>query len=322
MHTLPNDAKQRGEAANKLIEQLSAKPEEGDNATPHIPAAAEQASSQEVHPPITEEKSDAGALQAENAHLKQALSTLQGKYSAEVPTLSRQLKEARAELHALREVRKQPADQTLPFNVDSIEQEYGADMAAIAKSAQSATEQIKELSAMDEARRVANEQAQAEQTQQQFNGEVEKLIPDFWEKKNNAPAWHNFLASYAPNGETWMEKAEREMANLNAQGVASIYSMFETTQKTESPAQPHADPSKQNKQQSPVDPREQLVPPTTTGGGEQGDKKVWTQREVNNLYAEKDKAARGQSQLSLDELEELERDFFAAQNDGRYRPDL
>ncbi|MCT4627944.1 hypothetical protein [Halodesulfovibrio sp.] len=320
---IPTGAKQQGEAADALIQKLNDAQNKADDATLPPPSAAQQANSQENQQPATEEQSKTDTLEAENAHLKQALSTLQGKYSAEVPELSRQLREARAELQALHDLRAQRSEQQPAFDVDTIRQEYGDDMVAIAESAQAATQQVQELTALDEARRTANEKAQAEEAQRLFNEQVEALIPDFWSQKNNDPAWHSFLEEYTPSGETWRAKAEREMQQKNAQGIASIYSMYEAS-KALSAQQPDSHQPADTPQPEPqprIDPREQLVPPKTTGGNDTGDKRVWTSRDVNTLYAEKDKASRGQSRFTLAELEEQEKDLFAAQSEGRFLSD-
>lgn len=324
MAEIPKAAKQQGKAADELIKQLNAQPNDTpvDTAIPS-PAAAQPVSQQEVQPPTTVKEGDdeLTRLRGENEHLRQSYASLQGKYRKEVPTLAGQVRELKASLDALRNAQQTQAAAAPAFNSEAIASEYGDDVAAIAKSAEASARRVAELEAAETARQEAAATHAQDLVQQDFNQQIDELIPNFWGEKNNDPEWIAFLNTYTNSGETWMEKANREMATRNANGVKAIYDVFEASRKA-----PAASPSPEQPAPSQVqDPREALVPPKTTGHGEGQDKKVWTKAAISELYAEKDKLSRGQkSQFTPQELEEQERDFFAAQTDGsgRYQPNL
>lgn len=176
--------------------------------------------------------------------------TLQGKYNAEVPRLTRALQEAQQQIAAMQQRFEQlTAKQTEEKQADSVKlaadpkdiEDFGADLVAmvhrqVERAASSLMQQFyKQVASFDSRVKAIEHQlsgvsARTESTlEQQFFATLTNLVPD-WEKINSDERWLAWLAEadpvYGAPRQAALESAQRA---FDAQRVANVFRAFKAT---------------------------------------------------------------------------------------------
>lgn len=194
--------------------------------------------------------------QKEYRRLEAAHSTLQGKYRAEVPRLSQELRELKAQTQSLREQleasQQPPAKEATQEVLDKIREEYGPELAELFSKYVDATtkEQVKPMAERFE----HLEQRQQHSDQQRFLAELGHAVPD-WQRINADPGFSGddgWLAQIDPmTGRRRQDALDEAAAAQDASRVAAIFQLYQADAGHAPPA-PGAPPA-----QTPAeDPRE------------------------------------------------------------------
>lgn len=264
-----------------------------------------QETAETPEPTATQEDSVA-ELRAEMERIKHAHTVLQGKYKAEVPRLSAELKQRKGELEALQtenarikeeqaQAPSQPSDYGIP------EEEYDESVVRMAERvSDSKTKQVVEAmqTKMD-----AVQNQLAAQTQASFYGELERLVPD-WETVNAQDEWL-----------TWLDETDRYTGvtrqallddAFNAGDVvrtANFFEDFKGTEKTPAQQKTATAPSVSSQ-----------VVPRSTSGAPVSQKPTMTMAEWE---AKVQRVTSQRGSHTAESLRELEAELDAAIREGR-----
>ena len=246
---LPSQVRKQAERAEVLIEQLKATepPQEPKIEEPPI----EEPKAEDV-PPVDPPPEDTWETKYR---------VLQGKYDAEVPRLSREIRSLRSQLEqssglaeqvkALQaqisglETQLQAKAQQQPEagdeDLERLTEEYGPSIVksiekVAARIAQQHIEQTRELIKPlqtkveeSEAERKARQQKEAMDEQSRaFAEAVNDLVPD-WEAIDAMPTFHGFLAEVLPDGRTRQDLLAQACRAHDATGAARIFAQFKRT---------------------------------------------------------------------------------------------
>jgi len=183
---------------------------------------------------------------------EQQYRALKGKYDAEVPRLSRDLRDAREreqratqelsdlrkEVNELRQKGEQAnagAEQRKPAISDELRTQYAREygdefMDVVTAVAQDILEQRMQPleSRIDETRREVSEVGRA-MNQREFFRELQQLVPD-WEAINQEQDWLRWLAEYDPMaGKTRQDALDEAYANLDYVRMAALFDAYKGT---------------------------------------------------------------------------------------------
>ena len=327
-------SKKAGEEANRLINELNQEPGKAapdettaqDEATKKAEAEASADSEQNLDQSSPLEKGAEPAPAGEDWEAR--FKGLQITYQRDVPELRGQLLVANQSLDSLRseftalkeqldsapdEQSEKPAE--LELTAEEIEQ-YGPGLIEmmkrisqngsgdLAKQVVGLQQTIAELKAGQDS--IVKHTAVSEEDK--FFSELDAAVPD-WEKINHDPKFHAFLAETVPytgNERQVFLKQARE--SFDAKATIQFFTDFKDTV---SPG------SSQDSEHKPdLEIPENMVTPKNSGGGAPPaeEKKYYTVDEVNRFYKEK---AGGKYRGKETEARKLEKDIFAAGNEGR-----
>lgn len=353
MAALPKAVQKQVDEANRLAEQLSKerlnptpppepKPPAADSGTPPPAAAAPPA----ADPPAGEPAAPSPAPAAPEAW-EQKYRVLQGKYNAEVPRLQRtvseqssrieqmsqQLTATQAMLGTLAQNRvaapgSQSPTPAAPARLvkDEEVKEFGEDLTDFIgrvaeervlrvvdgriKPVQQQVEQVRQS-----ATQVAN--AQAQTAQERLLLALDAQVPD-WRQLNNDESFLSWLDQVDPySGSKRMELLRQAYEANNVSRVVAFFNGYRSEHAVVTP--PPAAPSPP-KDAPPVKLEEMVAPgapkPGPTGAQDGAGKRVWTQAEIAKFYND---CRAGKFKTQQARRDEIERDIFAAQREGRIR---
>ena len=276
-------------------------------------------------------------VKSERTDWKQKYSVLKGKYDAEVPRLSSELRDAHGRITKLEdkltELATKPVTQPeetksrADFTPEEIE-DYGEDLLdVIGRKARSIVEQ-EYLPKMDELNAHINQlQQQLGETGQrvgkfetnevfaQLDREVEN-----WRKTNVDPKFHEWLDQTDPyTGETRKELMLKAFDQKNAQRVKAFFVNYAKENAAVVPDPTDPAPSGQGGMESgsTLDLENYVAPGTPRQGGDAGapkDKRRWTSAEIGRFYSDVQK---GKYRSRPEDKARIEADIVAATREGR-----
>lgn len=341
---LPDQIRKQSEAVQKLYEELNTDPEappqgEGEQSDPPEPTQEPQASDAGEAPPNGQEKEtpepkkqvNPDAIEGEG--FEQKYRTLQGMYNREVPRLLSQNRELGQRLNQMEQLlanmqeqqksEPQPtAENTKPLVSDAEIEEYGPETVDLFRrlSRQETLPYIQKIAELEgtikdlktsvvpQVENVVQRERQT--TQERFWADIDQAVPD-WREINNNQDFHTWLLEYDPMyGSTRQELLEQAQSQFNSQRVVSFFETWKRMNPThgqEQKAENSSSREELEKQVSPGKSRSASVPTTSEG-------RTYTPEDIREFF--KDVSA-GKYKGREDERNRIERDIFAAQQQGR-----
>jgi hypothetical protein len=301
------------------------------------PAGAPTAEVTELHPkPEGGEPEVTPEPKPERTDWKQKYSVLKGKYDAEVPRLSEQVRDANTRINGLEDrlAAMAPAPAPEPedkprtdFTPEEIA-DYGEDLLDVmGRKAREIVEseyspQIKTLTAEVNSLKVQlgeTGQKVAKQETNEVFAQLDGTVKD-WRKVNVDPAFHVWLDQVDPfTGESRKNLMLNAFNRKNAQQVKAFFDKYAEENATVI-QDPTAGPSGQGgNQAATLDLENYIAPGQPRSGGDVGapkDKRVWTNAEIGAFYSDVQK---GRYKTRPEDKARIEADIVAATKEGRIR---
>jgi hypothetical protein len=262
--------------------------------------------------------------------------TLQGKYDAEVPRLHQDVRQLNAQLGSMQQLLaslnsqpnvqaqshpQQPAQPSAPKLVsDKDIQDYGADTIdlvrrvvreEVAPVLGQVREQLNQFGARFNTQ-VQNVAARQNLTaDEMFFARLDQMLPD-WKVVNGDTKFHAWLSEIDPMTgiarQVYLDDARR---SLDVMRVINIFNQYKSaTPRSEPASTPKPNPASElEKQIAPGRSRSDAAPVTSTA-----QKRSYTPAEISQFY---DDVLRGKYKTRKQEMEQIERDIFAAQRENR-----
>ena len=363
MSALPKQVQDQIDKANEIIEIISKPVEVNEDGTPKLD---EQGNFIPIEPPAeppvepviepvavepTPTPAPAPVVSVEDETMEHKYKVLQGKYNAEVPKLSKDLKESKDLIIEMRQrvnntesllatmaATAAPAAPAAPVPLpeplvspDEIER-FGPDLidliGRVAKQEvlPEVDVRIKPLDGrFDTIEESASHDRKtvAESDRAKVLAALNEAVPE-WETQNEDKVflqWLNENDVYAgvPRG-ALLTQAYR--AN-DATRVIAFFKGFQTENAVVTP-EGEVTPPAETPPAEPQQALEQLVAPGTpktgtTGAPDESGKRIWTRADISAFYAQKNEFITRGKEVP-EEYEKYEKDLFAAQNEGRVRP--
>ncbi len=268
-------------------------------------------------------------LAEELARYKQRYNTLMGKYNAEVPRLTNELKEMKAQMSELMEAAKAPKKsqpempeigEVTPADVDA----FGADLIDLIKRQSAATSREvvdgykAEIQALkEENKKLQGKVGSVEQTQQYTSqqaviNKLGELVPD-WETLNQDERFLEWLGDSDPmSGQPRQAYLDDAMAKLDPKRIAHVFNTYKQAAGLSNPPAKKAAKPEVQRQVTPGKSRVTTSSPSVS----QDASKIWTSREIEQYY----KAVRaGEYQGKEAEARSIEQQIDLAVSQGRFR---
>ena len=320
--------------AQAEIDSLLAEVDVSEDAAEEQPASAEVT---ELRPVEKEQPTE----KVERTDWKQKYHVLQGKYDAEVPRLSSDLRDANKRIETLEDrisdlASKKP-EETSPeqnlrtdFTADEIE-DYGEDLLdVIGRKARQIVEaeyrpQIAQLEST-----VTTLKAQLGETgqrvgkfeQNEIFAQLDATVEN-WRKINVDPEFHGWLDQLDPfSGETRKTLLLRAFDRKNAHQVEAFFKRFNEENAAVSPNPTDPAPSGQGGTESgsTLDLNNYVAPGQPKGGsgaaGAPRDKRIWSSSDIKNFYSDIQK---GRYRNRPEDKVRIEADIVAATREGRVK---
>ena len=330
--SIPKQVQKQSEEVQELYKQINGETEE---AQATAEAAPEEAVN-DVAEPITSDSVEEQAPQSEPQEQtesddqepkqddwQQKYRSLQGMYNADVPRLNaenRDLASRVSQLEGLLSTMQEPAQQTsAPVEkliTDDDVKEYGDSIAVMRKAArEEVAQEIAQLRQQVGQLQGVLPQVQQVQAQQKKSGEqtfwssIASEVPN-WSDINNDPDFQSWLLAIDPltgiSRQTYLEDAQK---NLDASRVINFFRTWEGETGKTNTAQVD-----RTAQQSQL--QKQVAPGRSRNNGVKasGQNRTYTQNDIKEFYAD---IRKGKYKGRDDERGRIERDIFAAQQEGR-----
>ena len=257
---------------------------------PEVEKPAEPAA---VTPPPVE------ANPQEEASFKRRFEVLQGKYSAEVPRMAAEIRDLKEKLSQAQTAAK--AKESAPAQVSRVSQaeveEYGENFVDFVKraAADNVPTDVGEI-------RATVEQLKSEThrlARERFFGDLTQMAPQ-WDSLNENKDFLAWLAGVdAFSGRSRSAMFDEAYESLDAWRVANFFNSYRGEQET-----------------VPTEPdllAQQVEPPTSKVSAPPPGKKLWTPAMITAFYADV-----REGRITGAQKESIEKDFFAAQREGRF----
>jgi hypothetical protein len=328
---LPKAVQQQIKAANELHQQLMAPP------PPEVPP---EVPPENVNSPVNT------APPPEPTDFEHRYKVLQGKYNAEVPRLQRQVNDTNVHLQQLQQQliatqgmlasfgQRQAAPAPTPAPpVRLVKDEeintFGKDLHDfISRTAQETVQPLLEARSkvieqqVNETRNTATQAVQrvSEADKQRVLALLTDQVEN-WQGINQAPEFLEWLSQYDPySGRRRGELLREAYSAYDGPRVVGIFKGFLTEHATVAPPAAAPAPAPQAQAESQRTLEEFTAPGTTKPPGAtsapEGNKRIWTERDVKKFY---DDCTAGKYRTNMKRRDEIERDIFAAQAEGRFR---
>jgi hypothetical protein len=345
---LPEQIRKQDEAVQELYKQINGEgdtPEKQETAPVQDEVAPEPEvglqDSETADDNVAEETADSapsptGGDKSGEETLLQKYRTLQGMYNAEVPRLHQQNKELGNRIQQMEQLlasmskpENKPAQPPTPEKYITEEDvaEYGDSLEVMRKvSREEVGPVMAKLAAIEKAlgslqsdvvpQIQAVSKRQAASAEQQFWADLTSAVPD-WREINDVQEFQNWLLEVDPltgiNRQTYLEDAQRQ---LDARRVASFFTTWmnisgrANTARSDGTAPTRKAQSELEKQVSPGRSRNTGTPAPNKG-------KMWTPVDITKFF---DAVRSGKYKGREAERDQIERDIFAAQREGRIQP--
>lgn len=331
---LPRAVQKQVNEANEIMEELKKPPEsvEAEQESQQEQEQEEQAASQpepQQEPEPQEEPEQGAAPEPHKDDFEQKYKVLQGKYNAEVPRLNGQLRSLKEDLNAalqriqqLEKPKKEAAPEVQQTTESLISEEeiedYGSDfMDLVGRKAQEIAnrtvadlkQEISELNEQLNGVRTTVRQTDHERFMSQLDQKVEN-----WRTINEDARFLNWLDEPDVYAGTERGRLLREAYQKgDVERVAAFFNGFlkeNAAVSDDAPSRPQGDTSKVS-MDSLVAPGKQRG---STSDGARNQKRIWTEVEIEQFYAD---VAKGRYKKDPERKDQLERDIFSAMNEGR-----
>ena len=324
---------------NKADEAAKAAQDEIDNLLHEVePEAKPTADVTELHPqPEGGDPDPTPEVKPERTDWKQKYSVLKGKYDAEVPRLSQDLRDANNRINGLEDkfagLAAQPKEEVVAPRADFTDEEvadYGEDLLeVIGRKARSIVEneyrpQIStlqnELSTMKTQLGETGQKVGKFETNEVF-AQLDREVKD-WREINVDPEFHGWLDRVDPfSGITRKDLLLSAFNRKNAHQVKAFFDGYAQENATVVPPTADPQPSGQGGTHgSTLDLGKYVAPGTPRSGGDTGapnsQKRVWTNQEIGSFYQSVQK---GHYKKRPDDKARIEADIVAATREGRIK---
>ena len=330
--SIPKQVQKQSEEVQELYKQINGETEEAQATAEAAPAEAVNdvaepttSDSVEEQAPQSEpqEQAESGDQEPKEADWQQKYRSLQGMYNADVPRLNaenRDLSSRVSQLEGLLSSMQEPAQQTPVQSekliTDDDVKEYGDSIAVMRKAArEEVSQEIAQLKQQLGQLQGVLPQVQQVQAQQKKSGEqtfwstIASEVPN-WSDINNDPDFQSWLLAIDPltgiSRQTYLEDAQK---NLDASRVVNFFRTWEGENGKTNTAQVD-----RTAQQSQL--QKQVAPGRSRNNGVKtsGQNRTYTPNDIQEFYAD---VRKGKYKGRDDERGRIERDIFAAQQEGR-----
>lgn len=294
--SLNRKVKEQNERADQILQQVYGKTEEA----PKDPVAEKP---QEVAP--VEAKAEPEQKPVDDWEHKYRV--LQGKYSAEVPRMSEEIRELKASIQELKEVKAPQASEVdlKSMTPESVVEQFGEDFAAAvgAIAERIAAKQGKVLRDEFEPKVTAVTERTAQTARQEFMRDLTAIVPD-WKSIDVEDGFTAYLDEVDElSGNTRRDFFNSADASNNAQRIAKFFASYKATKAPVKPV-PQVE--------SRISIDNQLSPSTSSRSESVPGKRYWTQADIRKFYQDQRRGL-----ISDQEAKRIESDIFAAQGEGR-----
>jgi len=330
--SIPKQVQKQSEEVQELYKQINGETEEAQANAEATPAeavndVAEPTTSDSVEEQAPqsepEGQTESGDQEPKQDNWQQKYRSLQGMYNADVPRLNaenRDLSSRVSQLEGLLSTVQEPTQQT-PVHADKLitdddVKEYGDSIAVMRKAArEEVSQEIAQLRQQLGQLQGVLPQVQQVQAQQKKSGEqtfwttISNEVPN-WNEINNDEAFKSWLLEIDPltgiSRQTYLEDAQKQ---LDANRVIQFFRTWEGATGKTNTAQ--VDRSAQQSQL-----QKQVSPGKSRNNGVKasGQTKTYTQNDIKEFFAN---VRKGKYKGRDEERGRIERDIFAAQQEGR-----
>ena len=330
--SIPKQVQKQSEEVQELYKQINGETEEAQATAEAAPEEAVNnvaepttSDSVEEQAPQSEpqEQTESGDQEPKQDDWQQKYRSLQGMYNADVPRLNaenRDLSSRVSQLEGLLSTMQEPAQQTPVQSekliTDDDVKEYGDSIAVMRKAArEEVAQEIAQLRQQVGQLQGVLPQVQQVQAQQKKSGEqtfwstITSEVPN-WNDINNDPDFQSWLLAIDPltgiSRQTYLEDAQK---NLDASRVVNFFRTWEGETGKTNTAQVD-----RTAQQSQL--QKQVAPGRSRNNGVKasGQNRTYTPNDIQEFYAD---VRKGKYKGRDDERGRIERDIFAAQQEGR-----
>ena len=330
--SIPKQVQKQSEEVQELYKQINGETEEAQATAEAAPEEAVNdvaepttSDSVEEQAPQSEpqEQTESGDQEPKQDDWQQKYRSLQGMYNADVPRLNaenRDLSSRVSQLEGLLGSMQEPAQQTPVQSekliTDDDVKEYGDSIAVMRKAArEEVSQEIAQLRQQLGQLQGVLPQVQQVQAQQKKSGEqtfwstIASEVPN-WSDINNDPDFQSWLLAIDPltgiSRQTYLEDAQK---NLDASRVVNFFRTWEGENGKTNTAQVD-----RTAQQSQL--QKQVAPGRSRNNGVKasGQNRTYTPNDIQEFYAD---VRKGKYKGRDDERGRIERDIFAAQQEGR-----
>ena len=330
--SIPKQVQKQSEEVQELYKQINGETEEAQATAEAAPEEAVNdvaepttSDSVEEQAPQSEpqEQTESGDQEPKQDDWQQKYRSLQGMYNADVPRLNaenRDLSSRVSQLEGLLSTMQEPAQQTPVQSekliTDDDVKEYGDSIAVMRKAArEEVSQEIAQLKQQLGQLQGVLPQVQQVQAQQKKSGEqtfwstINSEVPN-WNDINNDPDFQSWLLAIDPltgiSRQTYLEDAQK---NLDASRVVNFFRTWEGESGKTNTAQVD-----RTAQQSQL--QKQVAPGRSRNNGVKasGQNRTYTPNDIQEFYAD---VRKGKYKGRDDERGRIERDIFAAQQEGR-----
>jgi len=330
--SIPKQVQKQSEEVQELYKQINGETEEAQATAEAAPEEAVNdvaepttSDSVEEQAPQSEpqEQTESGDQEPKQDDWQQKYRSLQGMYNADVPRLNaenRDLSSRVSQLEGLLSTMQEPAQQTPAVAekliTDDDVKEYGDSIAVMRKAArEEVAQEIAQLRQQVGQLQGVLPQVQQVQAQQKKSGEqtfwsaIASEVPN-WSDINNDPDFQSWLLAIDPltgiSRQTYLEDAQK---NLDASRVVNFFRTWEGENGKTNTAQVD-----RTAQQSQL--QKQVAPGRSRNNGVKasGQNRTYTPNDIQEFYAD---VRKGKYKGRDDERGRIERDIFAAQQEGR-----
>ncbi len=346
MGALPAQVQKQVDKANEILEELN-KPVEDPAAEPAPTPAVEPAPAASDEPiPVVVVADPEPAPEPVPDTAEHKYKVLQGKYNAEVPKLSRDLRDSQEQVTELRQrinntesliasmqavqtpaAPAEPTTTELPVVTEDEIRQFGPDLVDLIGRVAERTllPQIDSRVQPLGDRIAAGEQSASKTIKDELKSNRDKLldalttaVPE-WIQQNEDKVFLRWLNENDPYA--GVPRGQLLTNAFNSNNVDVVIAIFKGFQTENAVVTPESDVTPPVTPEEPQLALDELVAPGTPKTGtasapDESGKRVWSRKMISDFYAAKNEVHRKGQQLS-DEFVALEKDLFAAQRDGR-----
>lgn len=312
--TLPKAIQAQIDAADAIVEQMNGAP-----APAETPAEAPEPQPA-PQPPEVVVPQVVPAQQPQHDEWKSRFDTLRGKYDAEVPRLSQQVRELQTATQTLlaenERLKAERANAPANLVTDADREAFGADLIdAMDRVAKQATSPV-----LQEVERLWQEKSQLEErlgsvnkevavsAQDRYQTKLTQMVPN-WETVNQDQGFLVWLGQTDPVfGVARQAALDAAYHRLDAVATAAVFQAYLATT---TPAAPVT--AARQELQSQVAPSRSRV--AAAPAADDGANKIWTDRDIQQFYTDVRKGAYTQA-----EADRIEDQINRAVAEGRFRP--